>query len=272
MKAGAPQRVTAHHELVRDMRALGVAAGQCLLVNASMSSIGRVPGGAPTVVAALRRVLGAAGTLVVPTATPDNSDTSRAYLARIEGMTAGQAARYRAAMPPFDPETTPSAGVGRIAEEVRITPGAIRSAHPQASFAALGPMARTLMDGHALTCHLGDASPLGRLYEAGASILLLGVGYEACTALHLAEYRYCQDPPRRTYRCVVCRDGRRGWWEYEDVVLDDRDLGALGADLDTAEGVVHGRVGGADCRLMPLRDAVDLSALWLSEHRLTQKS
>ena len=258
--------------LDRDLRALGVATGECLLVHASMSSIGRVSGGAPTVVAALRGVLGAAGTLVVPTGTADNSDTSRAYLARIKGMTASEVARYRAAMPPFDRDRTPSTGTGRIAEEVRMTPGAIRSAHPQTSFAALGPGAHWLMDGHALDCHLGEASPLGRLYEADARILLLGVGYEACTALHLAEYRYRQDPPRRSYRCVITQDGRAVWWEFEDVVLDDRDLGRLGRDLDRTGSVRRGRVGGAECRLVPLRRAVDFSARWLRGHRLAQKS
>jgi aminoglycoside 3-N-acetyltransferase len=220
--------------LARDLRALGVTAGHCLLVNASMSSVGWVAGGAQTVVAALRGALGRRGTLVVPAGTPDNSDTSRAHLTRVGGMTAGQVARYREQMPAFDRDTTPSTGAGRIAEEVRVTRGAIRSEHPQTSFAAIGPMAHSLMEGHPLTCHLGDASPLGRLYEAAASVLLLGVSYEACTALHLAEYRYRPDPPRRAYRCVIARDGRAEWCEFEDVVLDDSDLGGLGADLDRA--------------------------------------
>jgi aminoglycoside 3-N-acetyltransferase len=271
-RASVLQRVATREVLTHDLRALGVAAGRCLLVNASMSSIGRVAGGAPAVVAALRGVLGSTGTLVVPTGTADNSDTSRAHLDRIKGMTASQVARYRASMPPFDPDTTPSTGAGRIAEEVRTLPGAVRSAHPQTSFAAIGPMASRLMDGHALDCHLGEASPLGRLYEADAWILLLGVGYEACTALHLGEYRYRHDPPRRTYRCVITRDGHAAWWEYMDVDLDDRDLGPLGADLDTTESVHRGRVGAADCRLMPVREAVDFSARWLAEHRLVQKS
>lgn len=261
------RQATTGNTLVGDLRGLGVPAGQCLLVHASMSSIGWVAGGAPTVAAALRHALGSAGTVVVPTGTPDNSDTSRIHLARVMGMTTEQVALYRASMPPFDPMTTPSTGAGRIAEIVRASPGAVRSAHPQTSFAAAGPMALWLMEDHALNCHLGEASPLGRLYEANAWILLLGVGYEACTALHLAEYRYCPNPPWRTYRCVITRGSQPQWCEFEDVVLDDGDLVDLGMDLDRTGVVKNGRVGSADCRLIRMRDAVDFATRWLSQHR-----
>lgn len=181
--------------LARDLRSLGLIPGQILLVHASLRRIGRVSGGAHDVVAALRQVLGRDGTLVVPTSTADNSDTSRLYRARTDGMTPDQIRRYQDAMPPFTPER-PSVGMGRIAECVRTAPGAVRSQHPQTSFAALGPQARMLMSGHRLNCHLGESSPLGRLYEAGAWVLLLGIGYEACTCFHLAEYGYLPLPPR----------------------------------------------------------------------------
>jgi aminoglycoside 3-N-acetyltransferase len=250
-----------------DLRALGVAAGQTLLVHASMRRLGPVRGGAVAVVAALRDVLGGEGTLVVPSGTADNSDTSSVHLARIAGMSPDEVRRFRAAMPPFDPATTPSTGMGRVAELVRTTPGAVRSAHPQTSFAALGPLAEKIVSGHAPDCHLGEASPLAQLYELDAWILLLGVGYQACTALHLAEYRYTANPPRRTYRCVVTCDGRAQWWEYTDVVLDDRDLGRIGGELDGAGMVAKGTVGAAECRLLPLTSAVDVATRWLARHR-----
>lgn len=249
--------------LATSVRALGLRQGMTVLMNASLSSLGDVDGGATTVVAAIRDALGPGGTLVSPATNEENSDTSRAYLARVAGMTPEQARAFRDTMPPFDPATTP-ANSGRIAEEIRRTPGAIRSAHPQSSFVAIGPRAREFMADHPLDCHLGEASPLGKLYAAGAWVLLLGVGYRSCSALHLAEYRYRPDPPRRTYRCVL---PGQGWREFTDVVLDDSDFENIGELIDKT--VIHeqGYVGHANCKLMPMRDIVDFAAAWMRAHR-----
>jgi aminoglycoside 3-N-acetyltransferase len=255
--------------LAADLRALGVRPGQVLLVHSSLRSLGTVTGGAGAVLGALRDAVGPAGTLVVPTGTSGNSDTSRLYLARTAGMTAGQVAGYKAAMPPFDPATSRSEGMGVIAECLRTTPGAVRSAHPQSSFAALGPLAHEVTAGHAVDCHLGERSPLGRLYRMGAWVLLLGAGYEACTAFHLAEYRYTASPPAQTYRCVIAVDGRAAWHEYTDVALDERHLDQLGADFDPIGPVMRGRVGLAACRLMPIVAAVDFGEEWLRKRRPT---
>jgi aminoglycoside 3-N-acetyltransferase len=263
---GCLDQVLNRESLSRDLRSLGVVPGQTLLVHASLRRIGRVSGGADDVVAALREVLGRDATLVVPTSTADNSDTSRLYRARTEGMSPDEVRRYRDTMSPFTPER-PSVGMGRIAECVRTTPGSVRSQHPQTSFAALGPRARMLMTGHRLDCHLGESSPLGRLYEVGASVLLMGVGYEACTCFHLAEYRYLPLPPQQVYRCVIAEEGQRKWWSYEDVALDDRDFAALGTAFDQTRHVVRGYVGQAECRLVPLAVAVDFATEWLQQHR-----
>jgi aminoglycoside 3-N-acetyltransferase len=254
-------------DIAQDLRALGLEAGRTLLLNASLRVMGSVAGGAATVVQAVRDVLGPAGTLVVPTTTAENSDTSRAYLASVAGLTPAQARAHRDGMPPFDRATTPATGAGRIAEEIRTTQGAIRSAHPQSSFAAVGPLARSLMRGHRIDCHLGEESPLGKLYVAGAWVLLLGVGFSSCTPLHLAEYKYLPSPPLRTYRCVVRYRGRRLWRAYRDVVLDDSDFEVIGEVLDKNMDMHRGYIGNAESRLMPVRPVVDFATNWMYEHR-----
>src|SRR5690349_7103098 len=57
------------------------------------------------------------------------------------------------------------------------------------SFAAWGRHALPITANHALDYGLGEHSPLARLYDLDGSVLLLGVGYERRTSLHLAEYR-----------------------------------------------------------------------------------
>ncbi|MFJ8924243.1 aminoglycoside N(3)-acetyltransferase [Streptomyces sp. NPDC102415] len=259
------------HLLLRDGRVatqlyeLGVRRGGVLLVHASMRSAG---GDAGSMADALLQALGPEGTLVVPAFTPENSDTSRAYLDRVRGLSDEARAEVRASMPAFDPATSPAPAMGTLAETVRLTPGALRSAHPQTSFAALGPAATGLLSGHRQDCHLGEDSPLARLYEADAQVLLLGTGFDRCTAFHLGEYRR-PAPPRRHYRCVVATGGGRRWWEYEDIALDDSDFAALGADFGRARtgAVSTGRVAAAPSRLFRLRTAVDFATEWLGEHR-----
>jgi aminoglycoside 3-N-acetyltransferase len=252
--------------LVRDLRGLGVEPGQTLLVNASLSSIGWVEGGAPAVVAALREAVGPNGNVVVPAGTEENSHFSRAHRELIEGMSWGELRAYRNLMPAFDKDTTPS-GMGAIAETLRTTVGAVRSDHPQSSFAAIGPDADLLMADHKLDSHLGEGSPLAKLYQRRAQVLMIGVGYEYCTALHLAEYRYTPRPPMQTYACVVVIDGRRAWTGYQDVVLDDNDFQEIGKSLSAEVVVREGYVGHAKCRLMPLRHTVDFAVDWMAKCR-----
>ncbi|MFE3517831.1 aminoglycoside N(3)-acetyltransferase [Streptomyces sp. NPDC059166] len=244
---------------------LGVRRGGVLLVHASMRSAG---GDAGSMKDSLRVALGPEGTLVVPSFTPENSDTSRSYLERVSGLAESARAVVRAAMPPFDPALTPAPSMGVLAETVRLSPASSRSGHPQTSFTALGPAAGKLLSGHRPDCHLGEESPLARLYEADAQVLLLGTGFAGCTAFHLAEYRR-PTRPRRLYRCVVARESGRHWWEYEDIALDDGDFPALGADFVRRRAceVSVGRVRSARSHLFGIRAAVDFATTWLEEHR-----
>ncbi|MEU1173662.1 aminoglycoside N(3)-acetyltransferase [Streptomyces microflavus] len=251
------------------LSALGVRPGDALLVHASLRSVGPVAGGPGAVLAALRRAVGREGTVVVPSFTPENSDTSPHYRARVRGLDAGAREAVRSSMPPFDPALTPAPSMGALAETVRTAVGARRSGHPQTSFAALGPRAAELLAGHRPDCHLGEDSPLARLYEADAGILLLGTGFDTCTAFHLGEYRR-PGPPLRRYRCVVAPRGVRQWWEYEDVALDDGDFAALGAAFEESAGpgdVMTALIGAAPCRRVRLRAAVDFATEWLTDHR-----
>ncbi|MEU1368390.1 AAC(3) family N-acetyltransferase [Streptomyces sp. NPDC005803] len=255
--------------LAGQLASLGVERGGVLMVHASLRTVGAVAGGADAVAGALRDVLGPDGTLVVPAFTPENSDTSTQYHARVRGLDERQREAVRAAMPAFDPATTAAPSMGRLSEAVRRALGSARSAHPQTSFAALGRLAGQVVADHRPDCHLGEDSPLARLDELRAQVLLLGTGFGSCTAFHLAEYRV-PSPPRRTYRCVVQDGGGRRWWEYEDVALDDSDFAALGADFarsDHGTAVRTATVGSGTGRLFRFPAAVSFATRWLPAHR-----
>jgi aminoglycoside 3-N-acetyltransferase len=76
-----------------------------------------------------------------------------------------------------------------VAELFRSLPGVLRSGHPHRSFAAAGPHAAEITARHELESPVGEGSPLRVMYELGGSVLLLGVGHDKSTALHLAEHR-----------------------------------------------------------------------------------
>jgi aminoglycoside 3-N-acetyltransferase len=263
--------------LAADLRALGLRRGQDLLIHCSLRQVGHVFGGPATVLSALADVAGPDATLVVPTQTAGNSLSSDVFRAATAGLGAEDRAQFIAAMPGFDPVRTPSAGMGAFAEHVRTRRAARRSGHPQSSFAALGPRADACVSVHDLRCHLGERSPLRWLYDADAAILLLGVGYGACTAFHLAEYRLPGEPPMRTYHCFTDRDGTRIPHQFRDIALDDGDFELLGAALDSradsgasggADSVpCHGLVGSAASTLVSIRAAVDFACTWLAAHR-----
>ncbi|MGH8940008.1 MAG: aminoglycoside N(3)-acetyltransferase, partial [Actinomycetes bacterium] len=238
-----------------------------VLVHCVMRQIGPTAGGPATVLGALRDVVGPHATVVVSAQTPSNSTTSPAFRCATMGVDPSQLGEYEAAIPGFHPRTTPSEGMRALAEHVRLAAGAVRSTHPQASFSALGPNAAAHRAIHDLDCHLGERSPLAALYAADASILMLGVGYEVCTAIHLAEYWSDRPPSTRRYRCFTNEGGRRVQHDFVAADLDDSDFGQLGADAERAGLVVVGRVGDAPARLVRMPVLVDFAIRWLNEHR-----
>lgn len=264
--------------LAGPLHALGVRPGMRLLVHASLRGTGLR---AEELRGALLAAVGPGGTLAAPAFTPQNSKTSTAHLARIAGLSEEGVRAFRAAMPAFDPEHTPSHGMGVLAEAVRTAPGAARSGHPQTSFAAVGAGARELCAGHPLTSHLGEESPLGKMFWEGWKVLMINVGFSVCTAFHLAEYRIPK-PPLRMYECVVkvnlpgssggqpCHGKeapkREGWTAYEDIALDDSDFAEIGRAFPE-DRMRRGWIGGASTMLFALPHAVDHALEWMTENR-----
>lgn len=262
--AGSDRPVTVE-SMTANLRELGLA-GETVLVHSSLSALGWVPGGAPAVVDALMAAVTPDGTLVLPTHSTDYSDPkdwSNPPVPEEWHET------IRESMPPFRPAVTPTRGMGAIPECFRTYPGVRRSRHPHVSFAAWGADAESVVADHEYADGLGEGSPLARLYERDAKVLLLGVGHDSNTSLHLAEYRADYPKGTKTQGGPVLDDGVRRWVTFEEVEGATADFPALGEAFEAArpDAVTTGGVGEATARCIDQRSLVDFAVEWFAEHR-----
>lgn len=149
------------------LRRIGLKAGQGVMVHSSLSSFGRVEGGAPTVIAALMDVLAERGTLLLPT-----FNHFAPWLPGGAGL--------------YDPAVTPTSN-GIIPETFRRMPGVWRSLNPSHPYAAWGADAERYTVRHHLTLTMGPDSPLGMLWREGGYGLFLGTRYGSNTFKHVVE-------------------------------------------------------------------------------------
>lgn len=252
--------------LVADLRDLGVDAGDTVLVHSSMSELGWVSGGPPAVVDALHEAVGADGTIVVPTFTGQYTDPATWEAPPVPD---DWVERIRETRPPYRPAITPSRGVGAVPECLRTYPDAIRSRHPELSFAAIGPASDRIVGEHEFDDGLGEGSPLARLYDRDATVLLLGVGYGVTSSFHLAEYRATIDLGRVERAAPIVRDGERVVVEYVDRETTDEDFETIGAAFERRRpgAVTTGSVGAATARLASQPALVDIAVDWMETNR-----
>jgi aminoglycoside 3-N-acetyltransferase len=249
-----------------DFSRLGVAPGMIILLHSSLSALGWVCGGPVAVILALENLLSSTGTLVMPTHSGDLSDPAEWGNPPVPES---WWETIRQTMPAYDPDLTPTRGVGTIPECFRKQSGVLRSAHPQCSFTAWGAYAAEIVKGHSLDFGLGDLSPLAKIYEFGGYVLLLGVGHDNNTSLHLAEYR-ADYPGKQVVKngAPIMIRNRRVWQELQDIKLNDADFERIGADFGQEEKLIqHGYVACAEAQLFPQPALVDYAVAWMERNR-----
>ncbi len=252
-------------ELISDLESIGLEKDDTVIVHTSLKNIGYVCGGAQTMIEALTNVVGAGGTIMMPTQSWKNLDPETGVHWDVDES---EWDIIRENWPAYDRDLTPTNTMGAVAELFRRWPGSIRSEHPARSVCAWGKHAQYLTKEHTLSNIFGEGSPIARLYELDAKVLLIGVGYDKNTSIHLADVR--SDYPGKhnsVEHSAIMENGVRVWKAYSTLFVDGEDFDDIGAAFDKEGCVCRGKIGDADSRLMKQRDIVDFSVSWIEKNR-----
>lgn len=232
-------------EIVAGLARLGAQPTCTAMVHASLSSFGRVAGGAATVVEALRTATGAEGAVIMPS-------FRGAIRSAHYGLNECVADCPRALCTSNERGHT-----GIVGETIREQSDAVRSCHPTHSWVGVGREAPYLLEGH---CHsptsCGRESPFFRLLERDGLLILLGVGVNSITNIHAVEearnvpYLSAFDPLRR--HATYTTSGHRLQYQFPDL---------LHRALNECRLLRTTRIGAATCHAMPARDLA--SFLWV---------
>lgn len=244
--------------LAGDFRALGVGAGDLVMVHASVRAVGGVAGGPDQIHLALKDALTPDGTLMMYASCPQYTDeVGRGNLSPAEE------AEVLEKLPPFDAATARSArDNGTLVEFLRTYPGTRVNDHP-VRFAAWGRHADVLLAPQPWNYAFGRQSVLERFVELDGRILLLGCDHDTVTFLHYVEH-VGDFPGKRIarFKVPVLEQGARVWRDMEefDTSADgahanwpDRFFARIVDAYLDASGNRGGLIGGAPSYLMPAR-------------------
>jgi aminoglycoside 3-N-acetyltransferase len=263
-----------HSHLVRDFRALGIKAGDTLMLHASVKAMGWVVGGPDVVLRALLEVLTLEGTLMMGLGwldAPYDIDTWEDEAKK---------AAYLDEMPAFDPRTSRAdhGDMSILAEYLRTFPGAMRSEKPF-SYAAVGKQAAYSTADQPHNYRDGAGSPLEKLCHLNGKVLMLGAPLNTVTLLHYAE-NLAQVANKRVvrYRFPVLKNGVRVWELFEEFDTSNGIVDWIGETEDEdyfatittaylqANAISAYQVGAAESYVLDANALVRFGVAWMEQN------
>ena len=142
---------------------LNIHRGDRLLVHSAIQFLGKPVGGPEMYLSALLDRVGPDGTIATP-----------AFNFR---FTEGD---------PFNPDQTPSSGMGVFAETIRTHPYSKRSIHPLQSVSVIGDSAESIAALDTPSA-FDNGSAFERILDLDFKVFLLGAGIDAVSLLHYSE-------------------------------------------------------------------------------------
>jgi aminoglycoside 3-N-acetyltransferase len=185
-------------QVVDCLKSIGIHADDGLLTHSAIQFLGRPAGGMGLYLKAILQVIGAHGTLAVPTFN--------------FGFAKGE--RY-------DPMKTPSQRMGAFSEYVRQLPEAGRTTHPMQSLAVVGRFRDDLISRDTPSA-FDPGSPFERMLELDFKLLLLGADISASSIFHYSEHQ--NEVPYRYWKDFSGEVRTQHGWETRTYRMFVRDL------------------------------------------------
>ena len=259
------RKIVVKQDILDALANVGVKKGQTIMVHTSLSSLGFVCGGAQIIIEALLETVGNEGTIMMPAQSWKNLDpTAGVHWEEPEEWWP----IIRENWPAYHKDITPTNTMGAVAEMFRKWPGTLRSDHPARSVAANGKYAKYLTADHDLSNIFGEGSPIGKLYELDAFVLLIGVGYDKNTSLHLADVRATYPGKHNsTEFSAVIENGERVWKRYDTLFVDGEDFAEIGKAFESMHPVSKVMLGNGQLPFIRQRELVDFAVEWIEKNR-----
>ena len=247
--------------LKEEFNRLGLKKGDNIMVHSSLSKLGFVCGGEVAVVEALIETVGEEGTIVMPTHSGDYVDPVFWGAPAVPKEWFEEIIKE---MPAFNPDVTPTFGMGRIVECFRNYKGVKRSYHPTVSFAAYGKYAEFITENHSLEYSLGENSPLARFYDIDGKVLLLGTDYDSNTSFHLSEYK-AGNFDKSINASPILENGERVFKTYDDIEFKTELFMFAGEGFEENSKVIVDKIGNAEVKVFNQRECVDYGTKYFKE-------
>lgn len=255
-------------QLAADLRSLGIAPGDVVMVHASVKAIGDIAGGPDEVHLALKDALTPDGTLLMYASCPQYVDeVGRGNLSP------GEERELLDKLPAFDAATARAArDNGTLVEFFRSYPGARVNDHV-ARFVAWGREAARLFSSQPWNYAFGRDSALDSFLALDGKILLLGCDHDTVTFLHYVEH-VADIPDKRVarFKVPVQENGVRVWRDMEEYDTSaagahanwpDRFFARLVDSYLAASGNRGGRIGDAPSFLFAARALFGFARPWM---------
>lgn len=256
--------ITTKQDFKDALKQVGIQSTDACLVHTALSKFNYVPGGPETLVKALEETLNS-GTLMMPSQVSTNCDPATWEYPPVRR---DLVQKIRDTMPPYDPETSATEGLGITPEYFRTLPDVQRSTHPYLPIAIWGKNSAAIAQEQPFNLPYGIDSPLDYLYQNDGKTIFFGTDYETCTILHYAESTINRKIETCSAATSIDENGKTIWADYQNVDLDSYDdFNDLGAAFEKEHPTAWQRISLVNCfvKAIQVRPLIDFARTWFKQ-------